>query len=371
MNPTPWWTNYLVADATGWALVAIGMCVLAWALLGDRSKGRKRCPRCWYDMQGTPATAGGHLCPECGHLARNGKQLLRTRRSRRVIACAMAFLVAGYLAFAIPQVMISGRTGWVPTTALVLALPWMDSTSDQTKPPLASGRAVSTGEVLFKELRTNRFDRKRMDGWQLWLLWEMVLSGNPDAVGARETLVNRYVGYMALFQHGNYLTARQYRRFWDWEMASHCQVLSLATDKHPAVVRVWASADWADGSAGRVLRVRPVGHGTSAHVCSAGPAWWAEATKRDGWADHVCTVDSSLPVERVLVDLELAEISKDDFDRGSRVGRVIWTKRVALTLPAQSRARGSTGSRPERPIVRGDGSLAIHPSEFFGDEFFP
>lgn len=46
----------------GWTLTGAGLLMLLWALFRDRSRGRRRCPRCWYDMAGVP----GLQCPECG-----------------------------------------------------------------------------------------------------------------------------------------------------------------------------------------------------------------------------------------------------------------------------------------------------------------
>ena len=33
----------------------VGVLLVLWGLWGDRSKGRPRCPKCWYDMRGTVA----------------------------------------------------------------------------------------------------------------------------------------------------------------------------------------------------------------------------------------------------------------------------------------------------------------------------
>ena len=46
---------------------------------GDRSAGRPRCPKCWYDMIGTLPRV---LCPECGHDAKHERRLYRDRQRR-------------------------------------------------------------------------------------------------------------------------------------------------------------------------------------------------------------------------------------------------------------------------------------------------
>ena len=41
----------------GIALIpADGLLFICWGLWGDRSNGRSRCPKCWYDMRGSPPT---------------------------------------------------------------------------------------------------------------------------------------------------------------------------------------------------------------------------------------------------------------------------------------------------------------------------
>src|SRR5690606_40086181 len=54
----------MVAPFTIWTGVALGCVAFGAGLVavgfrGDRPKGRKRCPRCWYDMSGAP----GLVCP--------------------------------------------------------------------------------------------------------------------------------------------------------------------------------------------------------------------------------------------------------------------------------------------------------------------
>ena len=73
-------------------LGAIGL--LYWGLWGDRSKGRLRCPKCWYDMSGS-FEAGKLVCPECGKDAGVDNRLRKNRRRWSPVAVAM-LLVAPY-----------------------------------------------------------------------------------------------------------------------------------------------------------------------------------------------------------------------------------------------------------------------------------
>jgi hypothetical protein len=66
--------GYLLGVAT---VAVIGLLLVYWGLWGDRSKGRARCPRCWYDMRGTLPKLE---CPECGHDARQAHRLRKHHR---------------------------------------------------------------------------------------------------------------------------------------------------------------------------------------------------------------------------------------------------------------------------------------------------
>ena len=59
----------------GGLLGIAGLWLAYWALLSDRAKGRKRCPKCWYNMQGAESLR----CPECGHTAKSERKLRKTR----------------------------------------------------------------------------------------------------------------------------------------------------------------------------------------------------------------------------------------------------------------------------------------------------
>jgi hypothetical protein len=84
--------------AIGYTLAAIF--ALAWlvitlrALFHDRARGRRRCPRCFYDID--PAL--GRHCTECGHTAASEAALARTRRHWRTALLAIVLLLLPALA---------------------------------------------------------------------------------------------------------------------------------------------------------------------------------------------------------------------------------------------------------------------------------
>lgn len=109
----PWlyWTSAVV-------LGTAAITTLAWSLFWDRSRGRLRCPRCWYDMSGgAPLT-----CPECGTTVTSERRLRRTRRRRRWALLAVVG-AAGAVALALtPRVQRDGWTALVPDSLLITAM---------------------------------------------------------------------------------------------------------------------------------------------------------------------------------------------------------------------------------------------------------
>lgn len=72
-----------------WLICLAGIVLFAWALFWDRSRGRRRCPKCWYDMSGT----GSLRCSECGYEAKRMQALHRTRRQWPVARAAVGIVV--------------------------------------------------------------------------------------------------------------------------------------------------------------------------------------------------------------------------------------------------------------------------------------
>lgn len=105
------------ALAAGIFTFAVGLA--AWGLWGDRSRGRKRCPMCWYNMAAVPALT----CPECGHDAGSPRMLLRTRRRWHAVGLAVLVLLSAELARRGPQIQKGGWLAAVPTTFMIAALP--------------------------------------------------------------------------------------------------------------------------------------------------------------------------------------------------------------------------------------------------------
>ncbi len=167
-----------ICVAAGWALAVAGVVAFLWAMWWDRSRGRRRCPRCWYEMAGVP----GLKCPECGREAKSEKRLLRTRR--RWVAAALAIVVGlgGAVAMRLPVIL---RYGWrraVPSAVLVFVAPMGDQawTWQGLMPGYPRFGAPADG-LLIELMR--RSQSRELRPWQYQVLLDRVFRAQPDQVG--------------------------------------------------------------------------------------------------------------------------------------------------------------------------------------------
>lgn len=87
----------------------------------DPSRGRRRCPKCWYDMAGLATLQ----CPECGHKCNSDRDLLRTRPNRALLAGSLPLALLAFVSFQGPLLRAYGWTGFIPTTALIAGFEWL------------------------------------------------------------------------------------------------------------------------------------------------------------------------------------------------------------------------------------------------------
>lgn len=105
--------------STAWLVIAAcalpGFALLIWSLRGDRARGRKRCPHCWYDMSASTSLT----CPECGRTCASAQQLLRTRRRWKLALIALALIVGLPTGVSYTSVIHRIRTALTPKWSLI------------------------------------------------------------------------------------------------------------------------------------------------------------------------------------------------------------------------------------------------------------
>ncbi len=97
-----------------------GLALLYWSMFRDRSRGRRRCPKCWYDLRGGDSLT----CPECGYTAKRARQFFKTRRKWRWAALALVSVFAAVPLWLTPKARRDGWLSVTPATVIIASLPW-------------------------------------------------------------------------------------------------------------------------------------------------------------------------------------------------------------------------------------------------------
>ncbi len=149
-------------------LLLIGAVVLgAWALFWDRPRGRLRCPKCQYRMEGIAASTvsrkgrelSGNVCPECGYVATKVAHLQRTRRRWKALWLVALMLLGFHVTSHVPAWQQSSFRVLVPTCVLVTVWPLSDLTGVSQGPWENSGQ--------------NEMQSRLEEHWPTWMerLW--------------------------------------------------------------------------------------------------------------------------------------------------------------------------------------------------------
>ncbi|MCP3906214.1 MAG: hypothetical protein GY715_21525, partial [Planctomycetes bacterium] len=152
--------------AAGVGLGLLGLMLLYAALLRDRSRGRPRCPKCWYDMAGRDMAA---QCPECGRPISTRRSLFRTRRRWWLAVVALVMLAAAWPMLQWERIKRDGWLSVTPTTVLIArqALRRPDA-------PTFDPAEIELWSRLSKDAkRTSGLPADHVWDWQWHLLYEI------------------------------------------------------------------------------------------------------------------------------------------------------------------------------------------------------
>ncbi len=107
------------AHILSYSVMLFAIMLIIMGIVGDRARGRLRCPRCWYDMQHSPDLC----CSECGHTSASSQSFSRTRRPKWFFLLALFFLGSGgFTAYHSNRISEIGYTSLIPN--FVLTMGW-------------------------------------------------------------------------------------------------------------------------------------------------------------------------------------------------------------------------------------------------------
>ena len=171
----------LAFEIAAWVLTIAGLAVIVWALFWDRPRGRRRCPKCWYDMSAAGEVGdAGVRCPECGRVTERERSFHKRRRRWRCVLGSLVVLIVAYAAIATPRVREHGWVGAVPTTALIVVHPFLFDRVERAELTAADNQAAVAAAML-GDLRDRVRDEELHD-WQWSLMLRLLLRYNADTV---------------------------------------------------------------------------------------------------------------------------------------------------------------------------------------------
>jgi hypothetical protein len=151
------WAASVGTLSAGLALGVLSL--IAWAIYGEPSRGRKRCPKCWYEMA-TLAVAGRFQCPECGHDAESNRGLMKRRRRTKLAIALIPLLLAALWMPLILRSIQRGPTALIPTPVLILGMWFLPER-------LITGVGQNVGPPANRDSLADRLvDRRESYAWQ-------------------------------------------------------------------------------------------------------------------------------------------------------------------------------------------------------------
>jgi hypothetical protein len=157
--------------AGGWTLGVLASFLLLWALFRDRGTHKRRCPKCWYDMSGTPS----FTCAECGKTITREDSLHKTRRHWWWASLALVVMLAGVWCGVQPKVRRVGWLALVPNGVLIRGLPHFEDSKG----------------AWWKEW-TRRYEGNALSNDEISDFFDLCVGGSPDARPPSSAWVKRY-----------------------------------------------------------------------------------------------------------------------------------------------------------------------------------
>jgi len=166
------------------------------SLLADRSRGRPRCPKCWYDLRAANQSTFPLACPECGRIIHKRRHLHRTRRRWLPLIISLCLIVCAWYSTEVRWRTQSlgepWRTALAPSTVLIVIAPYHDT----------SRRLIFQRAYRFSPNAFTRQDSLHLWWWQQWLLTRTatdILTQPHQLIPARQEAVqllvhSRFIG---------------------------------------------------------------------------------------------------------------------------------------------------------------------------------
>ncbi|MFG0252762.1 MAG: hypothetical protein ACF8NJ_07820 [Phycisphaerales bacterium JB038] len=164
-----------------------GLLLLLLALFGDRCRGRRRCPKCHYQIATEPPADGSPWrCSECGRHIKSERHLRRTRRHWRWALVGLAIFLAAWIYPKREEFKRHGAWAAVPTIA---TLPFLGVLDDHWRQTFVNGREGALSRVAQTVVGRAYEDRLSWLDWKL-LMWR-IESGDPARIPPQP---ERYAG---------------------------------------------------------------------------------------------------------------------------------------------------------------------------------
>jgi len=173
-----------ILPALAWTAAACALAWFVWAMFWDRARGRKRCPKCWYDMAGVDCK-GEAICPECGRTISKPSKLRKTRRRWLSAALATVVVVSStHIGLSWSSIRQHGWIAAIPSSVLVFIAPvgedaWAPPTWAESPWPFDD----PANALLVESIR--RADAGELASWQFSVFLDRVHDGMdeyPDAL---------------------------------------------------------------------------------------------------------------------------------------------------------------------------------------------